>query len=718
MREPEWLEDEHGRVELASIATYGDVVHSFVERGDYAGPYLPGYVERHDEGEGAAGVGLTMLDHCVGNVELGKMDEWVGFYESVSWASRTSSTTTTSRFTPGTGADVEGDVGWQPQGQVPDQRAGRGRRKSQIDEYLEFNEGPGVQHIALQSEDIVRTVEALQERGVGFLETPDAYYEDVADRVGEIDEDWDDLRRLRILADRDEDGYLLQIFTKTVQDRPTLFFEVIERHGARLRRGQLQGAVRGDRARAGPARQPLGEPSRVSPQAVRRTALVSVAAACVLIALLLRPASPAARSACSPRRCTRAPTSSPRCSPSSRSASPRSPPMSGTSTGTGRPSTCRRSAEAAALAAVSVGVAGPALQSPVSQAGSRSRSIRAGRRSSSSGRARDRRQPHGHLLRTARRFDSAALLSNALHFGSDFAGSLAVLVGLVAVSAGWPAGDSVAALFVGALVLSAALRLMRRNVDVLMDRAPADAEEAAQRAIERIEPAVTLRRLRMRSAAGRQFADVVIGVAPDAAVGQGHAAADAVEDAVQRALPETDVVVHVEPAEEDALTRELAHAAAMRVPRVREIHNINVLHVDGRTEVSLHLKLPGELSLDEAHAVASEVEHAIEEALPGGGRRANAPRAAGRGGGGAQSASGRGRARRRGRDAHRSRARRALRRASCGSCRRKTDCSSSSPWGSTRPCRWRRHTRAPARSRSGSAAELPAISEIIVHTEP
>ncbi len=220
-------------------------------------------------------------------------------------------------------------------------------------------------------------------------------------------------------------------------------------------------------------------------------------------------------------------------------------------------------------------------------------------------------------LRTARRFHSAALLSNALHFGSDFAGSLAVLVGLVAVSAGWPAGDSVAALFVAALVLSAALRLMRRNVDVLMDRAPADAEEAAQRAIEGIQPAVTLRRLRMRSAAGRHFADVVIAVAPDAAVGQGHAAADAVEDAVQHALPETDVVVHVEPTEEDAVTRELAHAAAMKVTRVREIHNISVLRVDGRTEVSLHVKLPGELSLDEAHGIASEVEHAIEEALPG-----------------------------------------------------------------------------------------------------
>ncbi len=220
-------------------------------------------------------------------------------------------------------------------------------------------------------------------------------------------------------------------------------------------------------------------------------------------------------------------------------------------------------------------------------------------------------------LRTARRFRSAALLSNALHFGSDFAGSLAVLVGLACVRAGWQAGDSIAALFVGVLVLSAALRLMRRNVDVLMDRAPADAQEAARRAIARIDPPVKLRRLRMRSAAGSHFADVVIGVSADAAVGQGHAAADAVEAAVERALPETDVVVHVEPEEEDAVTRERAHAAAMRVARVREIHNISVLHVDGHTQVSLHLKLPGELSLDEAHAVANEVEHAIEDALPG-----------------------------------------------------------------------------------------------------
>jgi cation diffusion facilitator family transporter len=219
--------------------------------------------------------------------------------------------------------------------------------------------------------------------------------------------------------------------------------------------------------------------------------------------------------------------------------------------------------------------------------------------------------------RTARRFASAALLSNALHFGSDLAGSLAVLIGLVGVRAGWPEADSVAALFVAALVLTAALRLMRRNIDVLMDRAPADAEAAALQAIEAIRPAVRVRRLRMRSAAGRHFADVVIAVSPSAAVGQGHAAADAVEAAVERALPNTDVVVHVEPTEEDAVVRELAYAAAMKVRRVQEIHNVAVLQVDGRTEVSLHLKLPADLSLEEAHGIATDVERAIKESVPG-----------------------------------------------------------------------------------------------------
>jgi cation diffusion facilitator family transporter len=217
--------------------------------------------------------------------------------------------------------------------------------------------------------------------------------------------------------------------------------------------------------------------------------------------------------------------------------------------------------------------------------------------------------------RAARRYGSAAFQASAVHFGSDLAGSLAVLAGLLIARAGYPEGDSVAALFVAVLVLFAAARLVRSNVDVLMDRAPTEAEEAARRAIVALRPHVELRRLRMRQAAGRHFADVVIGVPPAAAVGQGHAAADAVEAAVQEAVPETDVVVHVEPVAEAAL-RERAQAAATRVPRVREVHNVVVLEVGPRTEVSLHLKLPGGLSLREAHEVASEVERAIVESVP------------------------------------------------------------------------------------------------------
>jgi cation diffusion facilitator family transporter len=219
-------------------------------------------------------------------------------------------------------------------------------------------------------------------------------------------------------------------------------------------------------------------------------------------------------------------------------------------------------------------------------------------------------------IRAARRFGSAALQANALHFASDVAGSSAVLIGLLLVRAGYARADSAAALFVAALVLMAAARLMKRNVDVLMDLAPADAEEAARAAIAEIEPAVELRRLRMRHAGGRQFADVVITVSPGAAVGQGHAAADQVEDAVHAALPGSDVVVHVEPKEDEAALRDRAHAAALGVPGVREVHNVSVLDVDGCTEVSLHLKLPGDLRLEDAHEVATAVERAITAAVP------------------------------------------------------------------------------------------------------
>jgi divalent metal cation (Fe/Co/Zn/Cd) transporter len=216
----------------------------------------------------------------------------------------------------------------------------------------------------------------------------------------------------------------------------------------------------------------------------------------------------------------------------------------------------------------------------------------------------------------ARTYSSPALASNALHFGSDLAGTLAVLAGLVAVHAGWAAGDSLAALFVAFLVVSAAARLIRRNVDVLMDRAPADAVLAASAAIATLDPPVEVRRLRLRQAAGRTFTDVVIGVSPGAAVGQGHAVADRVEEAVHGVLPDSDVVVHVEPAREESALRERVHEAAVSVARVREIHNLTVLELPDGFHVSLHLKLPGELALEDAHELAEQVERAIVEGVP------------------------------------------------------------------------------------------------------
>jgi 4-hydroxyphenylpyruvate dioxygenase len=232
LAEPRWLEDDFGRVELASIGTYGDVVHTFVNRKEYSGPYLPGYRSTLENGHLDSGVGLKALDHVVGNVELGRMNHWVEFYERVFGMTNIvhfgddQIQTEYSALMSKVMADGSGKI------KFPINEPAEGKRKSQIEEYLEFNHGPGVQHIALQSDDIVGTVAKLKERGVPFLDTPDAYYEEVEGRVGEISEDYADLKRLKILADRDEDGYLLQIFTKTAQDRPTVFFEVIERHGA------------------------------------------------------------------------------------------------------------------------------------------------------------------------------------------------------------------------------------------------------------------------------------------------------------------------------------------------------------------------------------------------------------------------------------------------------------------------------------------------------
>jgi 4-hydroxyphenylpyruvate dioxygenase len=231
--EPARTEDELGSIELSAIATYGDTIHTFVDRSDYSGPFKPGYVSISSNGQGNAGVGLTNIDHVVGNVELGRMNHWVEYYERVFGMtemihfSDEDISTEYSALMSKVMADGEGKI------KFPINEPAEGKRKSQIEEYIEFYGGAGAQHIALASTNIVQTVEALKERGTIFLDTPDAYYEEVPDRVGEIAESYEDLRKHRILADRDDDGYLLQIFTKTVQDRPTVFFEVIERHGAR-----------------------------------------------------------------------------------------------------------------------------------------------------------------------------------------------------------------------------------------------------------------------------------------------------------------------------------------------------------------------------------------------------------------------------------------------------------------------------------------------------
>jgi len=230
--EPSKAEDDFGVIETAAIATYGDTIHTFVNRSDYAGPFKPGFVSVSSNGNRSDGLGLTNIDHVVGNVELGKMDYWVEFYENVFGMTNIlhfgddQIQTEYSALMSKVMSDGQGKI------KFPINEPAEGKRKSQIDEYIEFYGGAGAQHIAMATTDIVRTVETLKEHGMIFLDTPDSYYDDVVDRVGAIAEDYDDLQRHKILADRDEDGYLLQIFTKTAQDRPTLFFEVIERHGA------------------------------------------------------------------------------------------------------------------------------------------------------------------------------------------------------------------------------------------------------------------------------------------------------------------------------------------------------------------------------------------------------------------------------------------------------------------------------------------------------
>src|SRR4051794_14648149 len=217
--------------------------------------------------------------------------------------------------------------------------------------------------------------------------------------------------------------------------------------------------------------------------------------------------------------------------------------------------------------------------------------------------------------RAARRYHSAALASNALHFASDLGGSVAVLVGLLLVALGEPRADAIAALIVGAIVLVAAARLARQSIEVLMDRADADAEEAVRAALHEFGD-VEVRRLRSRHAAGRDFVDLVVAVSADEGLVQAHTTADAIESAVRRQLPGSDVLVHVEPRAVQGDLRERANAAALSVPGVREVHNVRVMQIDGRPELSLHAKLPRELALGEAHAVVERLEAAMREAVP------------------------------------------------------------------------------------------------------
>ena len=229
-REPETLSDENGSVTKASIFTYGETLHSFISHDDYNGPFLPGFIEKKVEGED---VGLKYIDHIVGNVELGKMEHWVNFYANVMGFSQIqefSDEDIATEYSALMSKVMESDNG---RIKFPINEPAEGKKKSQIDEYLDFYDGPGVQHVALLTSDIIKTIKKLKENGIEFLEVPDTYYEDLTKRVGAIDEDIEVLRKLKILVDRDDEGYLLQLFTKPVEDRPTVFYEVIQRKGSK-----------------------------------------------------------------------------------------------------------------------------------------------------------------------------------------------------------------------------------------------------------------------------------------------------------------------------------------------------------------------------------------------------------------------------------------------------------------------------------------------------
>ncbi|HEX9642979.1 MAG TPA: 4-hydroxyphenylpyruvate dioxygenase [Acidimicrobiia bacterium] len=231
--EPESLEDEHGKVVVSSIRTYGDTIHSFVDRTNYAGLYLPGYQPTRNWSR-AEGTGLRAIDHVVCNVELGAMDRWAAFYADIMGFTQLHHFDDEQIATEYTA--LMSKVLWDGTGRIklPINEPADGKRKSQIEEFLDYYQTPGVQHLALATDDIIATVSAMRANGLRFLRVPDAYYADLRNRLDwdRIDADIDRLAELGVLVDQDDEGYLLQIFTKNVQDRPTVFYEVIERHGS------------------------------------------------------------------------------------------------------------------------------------------------------------------------------------------------------------------------------------------------------------------------------------------------------------------------------------------------------------------------------------------------------------------------------------------------------------------------------------------------------
>jgi 4-hydroxyphenylpyruvate dioxygenase len=230
--EPKTLTDEHGKVVMSGIHTYGETVHLFIERGDYSGPFMPGF-RKWESNYNPTETGLQYCDHCVGNVGWNQMNPWVKFYEDVMGFRNILSfddkdiSTEYSALMSKVMSNGNGFV------KFPINEPAEGKKKSQVEEYLEFYNGEGVQHVAIATKDIVATVTELQKRGIEFLNIPSTYYDTLPDRVGHIDEDLEPLKRLGVLVDRDDEGYLLQIFTKPVEDRPTLFFEIIQRKGAK-----------------------------------------------------------------------------------------------------------------------------------------------------------------------------------------------------------------------------------------------------------------------------------------------------------------------------------------------------------------------------------------------------------------------------------------------------------------------------------------------------